>query len=362
MKKLSGETASRWPHRVGCLLACIIFPLIWVGNLVTTTDAGMAVPDWPGTYGYNLFLYPYREWFFGPWDLFVEHGHRLLASLAGLVSIVLVVVTYRSESRRWVRRLAAFILGLVIFQGFLGGVRVVFDERLVAKIHGCIGPFYFATAVLFCVVTSRWWLSVSDRKSKIGTSMPAFAKFAVLMLVASYLQLVFGAFIRHIDDTAAPSQFVWLIAMHVVTACLIVVGTLVQFVRSRQLFWANTGVRTSISVLSVLVLAQFSLGVGTWVVKFGWPGFLDHYYWAASFIVPEKSFFQVNTITAHAALGSLILAFYTVHASRSLRVGFALVNRNIDGTEIEVDDMGNGDSDTVIDKETKKGDLIGHPV
>jgi hypothetical protein len=53
---------SPWPHRVAILLACAVFPLIWVGGLVTTTDAGMAVPDWPTTYGYNMFLYPWQTW------------------------------------------------------------------------------------------------------------------------------------------------------------------------------------------------------------------------------------------------------------------------------------------------------------
>ena len=64
---------------------CATFPLIWVGGLVTTYDAGMAVPDWPNTYGYNLFLYPWQTWLSGPWDLFIEHGHRLLGALVGMI-------------------------------------------------------------------------------------------------------------------------------------------------------------------------------------------------------------------------------------------------------------------------------------
>ncbi len=73
------------PHRWAVALACATFPLIWAGGLVTTYDAGMAVPDWPSTFGYNLFLYPWTTWFFGPWDLFIEHGHRLLGALVGLL-------------------------------------------------------------------------------------------------------------------------------------------------------------------------------------------------------------------------------------------------------------------------------------
>ena len=78
------QPRSPWPHRLAVLLVCATFPLIWVGGLVTTYDAGMAVPDWPTTYGYNLFLYPWQTWLAGPWDLFIEHGHRLLGSLGGL--------------------------------------------------------------------------------------------------------------------------------------------------------------------------------------------------------------------------------------------------------------------------------------
>ena len=70
------HAANAWPHRLAVVLVCATFPLIWVGGLVTTYEAGMAVPDWPTTYGYNLFLYPWQTWILGPWDLFIEHGHR----------------------------------------------------------------------------------------------------------------------------------------------------------------------------------------------------------------------------------------------------------------------------------------------
>ena len=108
---------SPWPHRWAVALACATFPLVWVGGLVTTTDAGMAVPDWPNTYGYNLFLYPWQSWLAGPWDLFVEHGHRMLAATVGLITIGMLVVFMRLERRNWVRGMGFAALGLVIFQG-----------------------------------------------------------------------------------------------------------------------------------------------------------------------------------------------------------------------------------------------------
>ena len=321
MKSNEPEIESRWPHRIGCLLVCVVFPLIWVGNLVTTTDAGMAVPDWPNTYGYNLFLYPYREWFFGPWDLFVEHGHRLLASLAGVISIALVVATFRKGERGWVKWFSAFILSMVIFQGILGGVRVIFDERFIAKIHGCVGPLFFASSVAFCVVTSRWWGYVS-RQARLNIPLKWTSRIAQLMLVTSFGQLALGAFIRHIDDVAMPKHFMLLVAMHITTAVLLVIGTSVQFVATRGAKLNGSGVKWSINILTLLIFVQFCLGLGTWVVKWGWPIWFENYAWAASFVIAEKSFFQINLVTAHAAVGSLILAFWTVHALRMNRVNY----------------------------------------
>ena len=120
---VSGNRDSRWPHRLAVVLVCATFPLIWVGGLVTTYDAGMAVPDWPTTYGYNLFLYPWTTWVAGPWDLFIEHGHRLLGALAGMLTIALTVAVFLRDGRLWMRLVVVAALCLVIFQGVIGGQR-----------------------------------------------------------------------------------------------------------------------------------------------------------------------------------------------------------------------------------------------
>ena len=87
-------TYQAWPHRVAMLLVCLTAILIWIGSVVTTTKSGMAVPDWPTTYGYNMFLYDWQIWYRGPNDIFLEHGHRLFGSLIGFMTIVLVAVMY----------------------------------------------------------------------------------------------------------------------------------------------------------------------------------------------------------------------------------------------------------------------------
>src|SRR5262245_9405091 len=106
MTDSSQPMETRWPHRWAVLLVCATFPLIWCGGLVTTYDAGMAVKDWPNTYGYNLFLYPWQTWIFGPWDLFIEHGHRLLGALVGLLAIGLTISVFRCDPRPWMRTVA----------------------------------------------------------------------------------------------------------------------------------------------------------------------------------------------------------------------------------------------------------------
>lgn len=315
-------TASRIPHRIALLLAAVVFPLIWVGGLVTTTDAGMSVPDWPNTYGYNMFSYPLESWLYGPFDLMVEHGHRLLGTLAGIIAIALVFFTYLSEARPWVKRFAVFLLALVILQGLLGGARVVMDARVVAKIHGCVGPLFFAFVAGFVTVTSRWWqgFDLQQQKEQLqGRATKLMAWLAPVMLTVSFGQLVVGAFMRHINVDSPPSLYVMLVAIHILTAVLIVGGTLLQWFLSRRGTVRGSGVRSSINLLGLLVLVQFGLGLTTWLVKFGWPAMLGESQFGANFIVAEKTFTQMNLVTAHVAVGSLILAFWTIHALRCRR-------------------------------------------
>ncbi len=91
-----------WPHRLAVVLVCATFALLVVGALVTTTDAGMAFRDWPTSDGYFMFLLPLKRWF-GSWNAFIEHTHRVLASGVGLLTIALAIVLWKRERRRWMR-------------------------------------------------------------------------------------------------------------------------------------------------------------------------------------------------------------------------------------------------------------------
>ena len=145
--------AFNWTHVVACLLVGVTAVLLSFGALVTTYEAAMAVPDWPATYGHNMFLFPMAEWLNGPWDLFLEHGHRLLGALTGLITLGLAGVVWRSSTHAAVRWLVVAAVALVLVQGGLGGARVLLDDKTVAKVHACTGPLFFAVAVAIAVLS-----------------------------------------------------------------------------------------------------------------------------------------------------------------------------------------------------------------
>jgi heme a synthase len=294
---------SRWTW----ILVATVFPLIWVGGLVTTTDAGMAVPDWPNTYGYNMFLYPVYDWFFGPWDLFVEHGHRLLACLAGIFTIIVAVLAWRQRADRPVfARLSLLALAMIIAQGALGGMRVVLDARTLALIHGCLGPTFFVVTVAMACSASRWWCQLMPSPVAISGTGTIPLGLGVLLLVASLVQLFLGANLRHVPVTASPYWFEFVLYGHVGTAILLLIGVAALVVLSRSDISRMQGVlRLAIFVASATGM-QVALGVGTWVVNYAWPSILDENTLTGGYVIAQKGFWQTNIVTAHVAAGSAI--------------------------------------------------------
>jgi cytochrome c oxidase assembly protein subunit 15 len=306
------KRSAPWPHRLAVALALVTFPLIWVGGLVTTYDAGMAVPDWPGTYGYNLLLYPWQTWIAGPWDLFIEHGHRLLASFAGLLAIALVVSTLIADRTSWLVTAACGALGLVILQGVLGGVRVLFDERLVALVHACLGPLFFAYVGALAVSTSR----VPSSVQPVGRPL-LYAAIATAGL--AYAQLILGAILRHVPLTASPQLFRAALVLHLVVAGVLAI----QIGLTAWQAWSHRaagGVAVPGVLLPLLATAQIGLGLATYVAKYSWPAWLGDYAFAASYVVQEKSLAQSLITTGHVAGGSLILFTAVVLATRCGRL------------------------------------------
>ena len=301
-------------------LVCATFPLIWIGGLVTTYDAGMAVPDWPNTYGYNLFLYPLSTWLSGPWDLFIEHGHRLLAALVGLITMALVAVTWWADSRVGVRRIALACLVLVILQGMLGGFRVLLDATLLARLHGCVGPLFFVAAVVAASVTSRRW-----HEEPNGLASPVSARFLRLAWITAgiaYLQLVLGAHLRHVPASWSPSMFRTVVIAHLLGAAVLTahVAGLGMQVAGRRELRQRTWIRRPTCVLLGLTLGQLLLGAASWRLKYGWPDSFPLPSRLRSFVITAEGMTQSVAVTAHVAVGSLIVAMAMVVAMRGSRL------------------------------------------
>lgn len=312
---------SRWPHRLAVALVVVTFPLLWVGGLVTTYDAGMAVPDWPNTYGYNLFLYPWQTWIYGPWDLFIEHGHRLLGAAVGMLMIALVVVVWRCDRRRWLRYLSLAALAAVILQGSLGGLRVILDETEIAKLHGCFGPVFFSLAVSMGVFTSRLWQSNSQPKDSAGARR--LQRLAAITTFLAYIQLVLGAQLRHLPQTTLPGQFRTAVAFHLIMAGVLLLHVILTVTRVVRQYAAEPALLRPAVALGVLILVQLGLGAGTWIVKYGPPLWLIDFEWLgdwSGYVVTAEGRPQAHLITAHVATGSLILVTSLLLTLRSLRL------------------------------------------
>lgn len=307
---------SPWPHRWAVLLVCLTFPLIWVGGLVTTYQAGMAVPDWPNTYGYNLLLYPWQTWLAGPFDLFIEHGHRLLGAMVGLVTLALAMAAWRGEPRRWVQILALSAVPAVIAQGVLGGLRVLMDRQQLALIHGCTGPAFFALATAVATVASRRWLSVStQRHAQAGRVQ----RLAVSTAALAYLQIVVGAHVRHVMAVGDRELFRVAVIFHLLLAAALAAHVLLIWQRVATLGGASQWLIWPARWLVVCFIGQLALGLATWVVNYGWPAWFHGYAWAEGFVVGAESMAQAALTTAHVANGSLILGLGVCLSFRAFR-------------------------------------------
>jgi heme a synthase len=300
----SQPVASKWIYRWSLLVTLLTFPLIWLGGLVTTHDAGMAVPDWPGTFGYNLFLYPWSTWLYGPFDLFVEHGHRLLASLVGVIAIGLCIVAYRTERRVWLRNCCFGLLAAIIAQGLLGGFRVLMDARTAAMIHGCSGPLVFAFGAFIVMASSNTWHAPPVRiRSKW------FDRCSLLLLILCIGQLFVGAQLRHAQPAWLPALFLSLVHTHLLLATLISITVILIFItawcRARN---RTAGLRLPASLLMVAVMGQVLLGFGTWIANYATP-WIDLTPWLARYTIQGKGFWESMIVTGHQATGSLLIVF-----------------------------------------------------
>lgn len=226
---MSRSVHNPWLHRFALLTAAATLALIGIGGLVTSHEAGLAVSDWPTSYGYNMFLFPLEKWWHGG-NVFYEHSHRLFASGVGFLTTILVIWLWLKESRAWLRWLGVIAFLAVVLQGVLGGLRVVLINDQIGIFHAALAQLFFVCTCAIALFTSKWWVQSDagratrlSNRTKQGEEEKAEAVMAqetgetpVLLSVRRwflittaliFLQLLLGATMRHQHAGLAITDF-----------------------------------------------------------------------------------------------------------------------------------------------------------
>jgi cytochrome c oxidase assembly protein subunit 15 len=279
MEFVTAESRSnRSVHRFAVFTAACTFLLLIAGALVTSNDAGLAVPDWPLSYG--SLLPPMVG------GIFWEHGHRMIASFVGILTICLAVWLWRVEPRPWVKRLGLAALGLVIAQGVLGGITVLFYlPPPISAAHATLAQLFFVTVISIAFFTGNWWQGAQPQIEDSGS--PRLRSLAVATSAVILLQLILGAAFRHNAFGIIPH----LIGAVVVTVMILWTGFVV-----RARFRSVQPLRRANSLLQALLGIQLLLGGSA--------------YWAilAARAEPQPLPLYVVLTVAHVAVGALTLA------------------------------------------------------
>jgi len=280
-----------WLHRYILFTAFCTFLLLIAGALVTGNEAGLSVPDWPLSYGS---LTPPMIG-----GIFYEHGHRMIASFVGLLTVILAFWVWKQEKRRLVRIVAFSALGVVIAQGLLGGLTVLlFLPAPVSVMHACLAQTFFCLIASLALLTSKGWqnkieLEAEDRKQL------SLRKIGVWATAAVYLQLILGAALRHSKSG---------IVFHVAGAFLVAIFILWYIGRIYKFFEHRSELFNPALILGFLLMIQISLGVGSYLVRL--TGRED--------VQPLP--LPVAVTTAHLAVGALLLATCVVLTIQVFRI------------------------------------------
>ena len=279
-------------HRFAVATAAATLLLIAAGGLVTSTESGLSVPDWPTTYGQNPFTFPISKWVGG---IRFEHSHRLIASTVGLLAVILAVWLARREDRPWVRRLGWAAVAAVVAQGVLGGLTVLFLlPTPISVAHACLAQTFFCLVVTLAIVTSQRFRA-AEAAAPSAVSRAAFSTTGLV-----FLQLLAGAVMRHTKAGLAIPDFplalgrvippiesfaVGIHFAHRVGALAVAIAAAVCVVQaSRDVQSTRPGLVRTAWLLAGLVAAQAALGALT--------------------VLSKK---DVILATAHVATGALVL-------------------------------------------------------
>ncbi len=297
--------------------------------MVTSKNVGLAVPDWPTTFGYNMFLFPVSKWVGG---VLFEHTHRLMGSLVGFLTIVLAIWLWLGESRQWLRRLGAIAVAGVIVQGILGGLRVTMLKDQIGIFHACVAQAFLGLLVFIALATTRFWSALANQRINLQRFTP-IKTLAIAITIATYGQLALGATMRHqhrdlaildfptaygawvVPDTSAQALAkinawrdarglssvnafqIWLQMVHRFVAAMIAIGVVVFFRRVST----ETPDFVALKRLSMLwMLSVFGqIGLGAWTI------------WSNK---------AADVATAHVALGAVLLSLGVIVTAICWRV------------------------------------------
>ncbi|MDE3059294.1 MAG: COX15/CtaA family protein [Bacteroidota bacterium] len=331
-------------HRYSVILAVCTFGLIFAGGLVTSTGSGLSVPDWPNTYGYFMFAFPIDKMVGG---IVYEHTHRLIASVVGMLTVILAIWLGRKEERKWLRVLGYVAVGAVIAQGVLGGLTVLFLLPVSISVgHATLAQTFFAIVCSIALFTSKWWgespkLKVQNSKSEGSEVYRRGVKLVWLSIGTTavvYIQLILGALMRHTHSGLVVPDFplawgqlfpslspdaianyntqlinanLWLAADGQVTAGQIVIHMLHRLwavVVAIMIVWTSVTIlrnRSSI-VPRVRSFAYYLLGLIILQVTLG-----------AFTVLTRKA---VDITTLHVAVGALILVTCVLLSLHTIRI------------------------------------------
>lgn len=300
----------RWVHRFAVVTASATLVLIFIGGLVTSTGSGLAVPDWPLSFGQ---VFPPMVG-----GVLFEHGHRLAAALVGMLMVTLVVLLAQWEPRAWVRRLSWVALVVVMTQGMLGGLTVLLRlPTMVSVTHACLAQAFLCLTVTIAVCTSSGW--ETRRSEWIDITSPSLHALTRVTVGVIFLQLILGALMRHTGAGAAITDFplsngrlipefsshsVVIHFLHRLGAFVVTVMVGWTVARVLTAFWAEPSLRRPALCLSALLIGQLVLGALT--------------IWTYPAVVP---------MTAHVMVGAAVLAASVLLALRAHQLAVQLTDK-----------------------------------
>jgi heme a synthase len=301
-------------HKFSRYVAASTVLLILAGSFVTSTDSGLSVPDWPTSYGWNMFTFPPSKWVGG---IFYEHSHRLIASTVGFLTIILAVWIWLADSRRWLRWFGVGALVSVVAQGILGGLTVIYLlPAPVSTAHAGVAEIFFCMTVAIALFTSPGWI---EGYGDAGVEDPTLRRITTSSTVFIFTQILIGAAMRHTGAGLAIPDFPWMfghiipdhwnaaIAVHFAhrIGALIVAGTVLG---TSLYVWLRHQDRPELArpatLIIFLVIIQVTLGALT---------------------VISRRDVLVNSL--HVVVGALVLTTSLLLTLRSWRVRFAAQRR-----------------------------------